>query len=213
MFHTKDIEAAIEKEKTLNKIFSVNTYTRKSVGIDPGFGSSNFGVCITELIEGAVNVLHAEEYPRPDFNEMIKTTVSLLGQYDIRFNNSCRVFVDGANPSFMRALKEMVDEDENYEQQIQFYKKHYPSVHDLQFLQQNMFVIPVPFNKEHKRMLAHTKELMEYHNGLVPINPKHTKLVTTLRATVENGEGILDKEATCHDDLFDSFRLSLQFWS
>ena len=62
-------------------------------------------------------------------------------------------------------------------------------------------------------MLAHTKELMEYHNGLVPINPKHTKLVTTLRATVENGEGILDKEATCHDDLFDSFRLSLQFWS
>ncbi len=141
MFHTKDIEAAIEKEKTLNKIFSVNTYTRKSVGIDPGFGSSNFGVFITALIEGAVNVLHAEEYPRPDFNEMIKTTVSLLGKHDIRFNNSCQVFVDGPNPSFMRTLKEMVDEDENYEQQIQFYKKHYLSIHDLQFLQQNMLVI------------------------------------------------------------------------
>jgi hypothetical protein len=25
-------------------------------------------------------------------------------------------------------------------------------------------------------------------------------------------EGILDKEATSHDDLFDSFRMSLQFW-
>ena len=30
--------------------------------------------------------------------------------------------------------------------------------------------------------------------------------------TVENGEGMLDKEATSHDDLFDSFRLSLIFW-
>jgi hypothetical protein len=26
------------------------------------------------------------------------------------------------------------------------------------------------------------------------------------------GEGMLDKEATSHDDLFDSFRLSLMFW-
>ena len=32
-----------------------------------------------------VNVLHAEDYPRPDFNEMIKTTVRLLEEYDIRF--------------------------------------------------------------------------------------------------------------------------------
>ena len=27
------------------------------LGLDPGFGSSNFGVCITELIDGMVNVL------------------------------------------------------------------------------------------------------------------------------------------------------------
>ena len=54
--------------------------------------------------------------------------------------------------------------------------------------------------------------MMEYHNGQVAINPKFTKLVTALGPAVENGEGILDKDATSHDDLFDSFRLSLQFW-
>ena len=48
-----------------------NIYTWKSVGLDPGFGSSNFGVCITELRDGLVHVLHAKEYPRPDFNEMM----------------------------------------------------------------------------------------------------------------------------------------------
>jgi len=37
----------------------------------------------TELRDGIVNVLHAEEYPRLDFNEMIDTTVKLLEEYDI----------------------------------------------------------------------------------------------------------------------------------
>ena len=32
------------------------------------------------------------------------------------------------------------------------------------------------------------------------------KLITALRTAVENGEGVLDKEATSFDDLFDSFR-------
>ena len=44
----------------------------------------------------------------------------------------------GANPSFIRAWKDRIDEDADYEQQISFYKKNYPSVYDLQFLQQNM---------------------------------------------------------------------------
>ena len=53
---------------------------------------------------------------------------------------------------------------------------------------------------------------MEYGNGVVAINPRFTKLITALRTAVEKGEGMLDKEATSHDDLFDAFRLSLQFW-
>ena len=75
-----------------------------------------------------------------------------------------------------------------------------------------MFVIPVPFSKEHKGMLAHCKELLEYQNGMVAIHPRHNKLITALRTAVEKGDGSLDKEATSHDDLFDSFRLSLMFW-
>ncbi len=64
-----------------------------SVGRDSGFGSSNLGVGITELVDGMVNVLHAEDYPRPDFNEMIKTTVRLLEEYDIRFEKGEEGFV------------------------------------------------------------------------------------------------------------------------
>ena len=69
VFHIKDIEDAIERGKQLagartNRITEIgNSYTQKSVGLDPGFGSSAFGVCITELVDGVINVLHADEYP------------------------------------------------------------------------------------------------------------------------------------------------------
>jgi hypothetical protein len=213
VFHVKDIEAAIEKGKHLPD--SGKSYTQKSVGLDPGFGSSNFGVCITELVDGQINVVHAEEYQRPDFNEMINTTMRLLDQYNITFDNSCRVYIDGANPSFIRALKDTCDEDPDYERLITRYKQNTSqpsSFVDLSWLERQWFILPVPFNKEHKHMLAHCKELMEYHDGSVAINPKHNKLITALRTAVEKGDGSLDKDATSHDDLFDAFRLSLMFW-
>lgn len=210
VFSYKDIERAVKKGSDFT--MTANSYTQKSVGLDPGFGSSAFGVCITELVDGQISVLHAEEYQRPDFNQMITTTVRLLDQYGITFENRSRIFVDGANPSFIRALKERVGEDTAYEQAIAHYKREYPSVFDLQFLMQNMFVLPIHFSKEHKNMLAHCKEMLEYRQGNVAIHPRFNKLIPALRTAVENGQGVLDKEATSHGALFDAFRMSLQFW-
>ena len=46
-----------------------------------------------------------------------------------------------------------------YQPQIAYYKENYPSVCALgtKVLQQNMFVTPVSFAKEHKAVLAHCK--------------------------------------------------------
>ena len=87
----------------------------------------------------------------------------------------------------------------------------YPSVYDLQFLQQNMFVIHVAFGKEHKAMLAHCKNYWNIER-YTSIHPKFNKLITSLSTAVENGEGVLDNEATSHNGVFDSVRLSLMFW-
>jgi hypothetical protein len=65
-----------------------------------------------------------------------------------------KLFKNG-DPSFIRALKDRVDEDTDYEQQMAYYKRNYHPVYDLEFFQQNMFVIPVAFSKEHKHMLAY----------------------------------------------------------
>jgi hypothetical protein len=190
-----------------------NSYTQKSIGLDPGFGSSAFGVCITELRDGIVNVLHAEEYPRPDFNQMIDTTVNLLDDYGITFESQCRVFVDGANPAFIRSLKTRVDEDPDYDQFVETLKHNYGQAYELKSLMFNMFVVPVNFSTEHKKMLAHCKQLLELNGGCVAIDEqRHGKLITALKTAVEKGEGTLDKEAISHDDCLDAFRLSLIFW-
>jgi hypothetical protein len=143
---------------------------------------------------------------------MISITLSLVTKYGITFDNGYRIFVDGANPSFIRSLKYQLGENADYEQEIGYYKKSYHDIYNLDFLMRNVFVIPVHFAKEHKRMLVHAKKVLEYNGGSIAINPRFDKLITSLRTSVEKGEGSLDKEATSHDDLFYAFRLSLQFY-
>jgi hypothetical protein len=64
-------------------------------------------------------------------------------------------------------------------------------------------------------MLIHTKKVLEYNDDSIAINPRFDKVITSLRTAVENGEGLLDKEAASYDDIFDifdAFRMSLQFY-
>jgi hypothetical protein len=188
---------------------SSNLHSQKSVGSEYGFGSSNFGVCITELVDGMINVLHAEEYPRPDFNQMINATVRLLQEYNITFEVWCRIFVDGANPSFIKSLKLQIGEDADYDKVIARYKTE--GLGDNNW-SQNMRIVPVNFNAEHKAMLGHCKIILEQDPGKIAINPdRFDKLITSLRTAVDN-DGTLDKEATSYNDVFDAFRLALKFY-
>ena len=95
---------------------------------------------------------------------------------------------------------------------MHYTNKSYSTVYDLQFLQENMFVIPIPSAKYHREMLSHTKEMMEYRNGYVAVNPKFTKLLISLRTATEKGDGTLSKDDMSYSDVFDAFRMSLQFW-
>jgi len=70
-----------------------------------------------------------------------------------------------ANPSFLRSLKESLDEDISYEYLITYLKSQYASVYDLQFLQEYFRYSCSILQREHKKMLAHCKEMLEYQNG------------------------------------------------
>jgi hypothetical protein len=134
---------------------------------------------------------------------MLYVVNDLLRKYGRTIN---KIYVDGANPSFIRALKLQMGEDEDYDEII---KECKAKKRDYEF---EMNVIPVNFSMEHKSMLGNVKMLMERDGGYVAINPKFDKLITSLRTAVEKGEGMLDKEATSYDDIFDAFRLAMRMY-
>jgi hypothetical protein len=68
-----------------------------------------------------------------------------------------------------------------------YFKKHHLDVN------RHMKVVPVPFSTEGKNMLIHTKELLEFEDPIIAINPKFEKLTTSLRTAISNDLGKLDK--------------------
>jgi hypothetical protein len=204
VFHTKDIEAAIEKGRKYNPDnIGSSHFISKSMGIDPAYGSSAFGIVVTEWVDGIVQIMHAEEYHRPDYNEMLSLVYGLISKYQID-----KVYIDGANPSFIKSLKLQIGEDAEYDKVIARYKSE--GLGDS--WSENMKIVPVNFNKEHKAMLGHCKMILEDDRGKIAINPdKFDKLITALRTAVDN-DGLLDKESTSYNDIFDAFRLALKFY-
>jgi len=126
-------------------------------GIDPAYGSS-FGIVVVQFVDGQLQILHAEEYKRPDFNEMLERVWDLFVKHSVE-----KVMIDGANTSFIKSLKINLGERPDYENE----KKE---------LYKYMKVEPVSFAKDHKAMLGHCKLLLEQR--YVAINPAFDKLIT-----------------------------------
>jgi hypothetical protein len=115
VFHTKDIEAAIEKGRkydpdNFNPYYS---FTSRSMGIDPAYGSSAFWIVVTQWIDNHIQILHAEEYHSPDYNEMLSLVYGLISRYQVD-----KVYIDRANPSFIKSLKLQIGEDADYMSEI-----------------------------------------------------------------------------------------------
>ena len=118
MFHTKDIEAAIEKGRKYDPTnFNPLYFTSTSMGIDPAYGSSAFGIVVTQWVDNHIQILHAEEYHRPDYNEMLSVVYGLISKYQVD-----KTYIDGANPSFIRSLKLQIGEDPDYDKVIARYR-------------------------------------------------------------------------------------------
>ncbi|MFL6317135.1 MAG: hypothetical protein ACJ73C_10440, partial [Nitrososphaeraceae archaeon] len=149
-----------------------------------------------------IQILHAEEYHRPDYNEMLSVVYGLMSKYQVD-----KIYIDGTNPSFIKSLKIQIGEDADYDKVIARYRSE-----KLGDATKDMRIVPVNFNTEHKAMLGHCKMILENDGGRIAINPdRFDKLITSLRTAVDN-DGTLDKEATSYNDIFDAFRLALKFY-
>jgi hypothetical protein len=178
-----------------------------SIGIDPSFGSSKFGIVATRFVNERIEVIEAEEFERPDFNDMINRVWGIKKKHKVDDNN-LTIYVDAANPEIWSSLKRMLNEP--YSESYVFEKLAYCKKNN--FNSANfMKVIPIPFSTKGVRMLQHTKSLLEDQDNLIAIDKRFEKLLTTLRTAVAN-EYKLDKEQTSYHDILDALRLSLQLY-
>jgi hypothetical protein len=123
------------------------------------------------------------------------------------------IYVDAANPEIWQALKKEFSEP--FDERTVREKKAYAMKYNLH-VEDQMFVVPVPFHPEGAKMLQHAKWLMEEPDedggSLIAIHKERFhKLVTALRTAIAN-EYKLDKEQTSYNDILDAFRLALQFY-
>jgi hypothetical protein len=146
----KRILSIIYRELSENTVQSTeySSKCQEIIGIDHSYGSSNFAICATQLLDGKVQVIEASEYQRPNFTDMTEKIWQLKQRYGYVSN----IFVDSANPEVWQALKR--ESGENYNDQwvrdqMSECRKYNLHVED------RMFVVPLPFSVEGAKMLQH----------------------------------------------------------
>lgn len=193
---------SIEPTTTTSTTFKVNPMAAKSIGIDPGFGSSSFAFVVTQYVNHKIQIIRAEQYDAPLLNEMIER----FWQIKNECNYVSNIYVDGANPEVWKALKLELGETID-EKRIQQTMKECKDLHI--DLENRMTVIPVSFAQHGAEMLAHAQRLLD--GGHLNISSSLDKLMIALRTAVAE-DYRLDKEKTSYHDILDAFRLALHFY-
>ena len=189
----KIIDSSISLGEQLStKHIEPNPYAIHSLGCDPAFGSSAFGLVLTEYLpeHDIIRVLYAEQF---DNHPSIQAMIDLIFNFHREYFNLW-IPIDAVNRGFITSLKIAFSESINYE-------------HAEDVLPSNNIVLPVNFSKEGKSMISHLAQLFNEHK--VAVDPQFDKLIIALRTAIVN-EYSLDKESTSYDDLFDALRLSLR---
>jgi hypothetical protein len=163
------------------------------MGLDPAYGSSAFGVCISAFVDGKARILYADEFSRSSDAEMLPLICDMIQHYKVG-----KVYVDNSRPSIIKSLKLAWNERADYEnEKRELY--HYHKVEPVSF----------GHNQEHKAMLSWVKTMVD--KKWILIDKRFEKLLVSMRTANEH-QGTLDKELTAFDDVFDAFRLSMRLY-
>lgn len=205
IFRADLIEQAVQLAKNMPAYD--NTYNSdypKSMGVDPAFGSdSMFSIVVTQMRNGIVEIVYAEEFQGMDHQTMCNLIVNMMHRMNIE-----KVYVDMQMQSVSDKLKQMQNDEVNPDEN----KKSIP----FEELATSKFKInPISFGRHGMMMIQHAQRL--FSEGIIAIDElRFNNLLTQLKtATLINPSGMrpeLDKDTYGTMDLFDAFRLSLCYY-
>jgi len=178
-----------------------NPHSEKSMGIDPGFASSKFGIVITQSANGQVEVIYANEFGNSTHTKMLQHCWDMATRYNVK-----KIFVDAQTTSFVRDLKYMFNEKENFEADIKLAKRMN------QPYEKFMKVVPTSFAKHGDDMLRKLCIIVE--NGRLAIPPTmmgSELLLREMRSAIVIA-GSLDKSKS-ELDCLDALRLATNYYN
>jgi hypothetical protein len=195
VFSETQILKAIELGEQF-KGLPINPYCIHSIGVDPGFGSSNTAVVATEFLpeQSKIRVIFSEEYQHADPQAITNMIFNLYLQYG---SNNTFLWIDGSNRAMVNLAKVAWSESLNWEKS------------QTRITPDSMKVLPVSFSVEHKQMLSHLAMMISKEYLCIP--KEYDKLVIALRTAYAN-ELSLDKEKTSYSDSLDALRLACKMY-
>lgn len=206
IFHIDDIEYAIhnlgEQYNPDDETITTNQMITRTMGIDPGFGSSMFGISILQHEhDDSVSVIYADHIERGSMTECLDLVLKLAQKHRVM-----KLYVDSSAAGFIKDLKREYKEYDVNDYHITL--KDHPEILDSWIKSMKPRVVPVSFRMKHEDMLRNLEIFLQ--KKVLRINKKFDKLQIALRTAVSKGEDYrLDKERTSHDDILDSVMLGL----
>jgi hypothetical protein len=181
VFHYEDIQYAIEIGKSVN-YNSPLADAPKAMGLDPGFGSSKFGIVITQLNykEDRIDVIYAEQFENTRPTRILEVANELYQNYYVE-----AIYIDASNPGYISDLKEMVNdypiEKDRWEALLK--KATLYGVNPNHYMK----VIPVSFGKYGVEMLTHAQQIVTERYLAIP--PQFHDLIAQMNmATTVRGK-------------------------
>ena len=196
----------------------------KGIGVDPGWSSSAFGITITALRDGLLEVVYHEEIEKAKLSEMLNKLMKLFYKY-----KNSKVFIDASQPSFIGELKDKLKDRKAFEQfgyidtfdtlqhvrggmrnlgpdrmKGEEFIKHRMRMKDIF----NRRVVPVDFGSMREALLESNSTMVR--RGVIRIPRQFEKLCIGLEGAITKSgtDWNLDKDETPYDDSVDSFCLS-----
>ncbi|HEX5519441.1 MAG TPA: hypothetical protein VFX18_03290 [Candidatus Nitrosocosmicus sp.] len=203
------IALALLKGERLRHI-PVARYTPKSMGLDPGWGSSRFGVTLIEFLKytqdplynNTKRVFFAKGFERAQYEFMLDKVYTFYKDYKIKY-----VFIDGSQVEFIKSFKAKIGEDPEYEQYIDRAEKFGSPVSAY------MDVIPLLNQTVGKQLIDDAKYWMGKSKTIAIDENNASELSSDMRVAKQKEDGKLDKkEANSTLDVLESFNYAMQYF-
>jgi hypothetical protein len=186
-----------------------NIPTKYVMSIDIGWGSSNTAIMVSRFVSGKVQIIYSREFNRPVFADIISTIWQLKNKCNGNLQN---ILMDASATELYTTLCNEFNQNPSQQylrdQQAQCKKANI-------YLENRLFVCPIPFNPQAKHMLNHTQRMTQETeddgSAMVGIYSSFTDLITACQSAY-SVEDKLDKERGVFADSFDALLMNLSFY-